>query len=407
MRYLTRRPGASLAASLAAILAATTAQAQTPSVIAEIPVTHALVAQVMQGLGTPDLLLDRGADPHHFQLRPSQARALARAGLVVWMGPDLTPWMGRMTEALSGAQVLELLTVEGTQLQPFAEARLFATDGHRHGDHGHDDQGHDDHGHDDHGHDDDHDDHDGHDDHDHSHDHGDDHGDDHGHSHDHDHDHADHDDHDHAEHGHSESHDHDDHGHDSHDHAHDHAHDHDGHDHHHGDIDPHAWLNPDNAQLWLAAIADELAALDPANADTYQANARAAQERIDALKSELQTILAPARDTGIVVYHDAYGYLAQSFGLNVLGSITLGDAASPGAARLSAIRASLEQAGAECIFPEANHPDAYVTLVTEDSALRIGRPLDPAGTMLEPGPALYETLMREMAQAIADCAAGD
>ncbi len=121
----------------------------------------------------------------------------------------------------------------------------------------------------------------------------------------------------------------------------------------------------------------------------------------------METILEPARDTGIVVYHDAYGYLAESFGLNVLGSITLGDAATPGAARLSTIRANLEQAGAECIFPEANHPDAYVALVIEGSALRVGRPLDPAGTALEPGPALYETMMRDMAQTIADCATGN
>lgn len=337
MRYITRRSGT----SLAALFAATAAQAQAPAVMTEIPVTHALVAQVMGELGAPGLLLDRGADPHHFQLRPSQARALAQADLVVWMGPDLTPWLARTAETLSNARVLELLEVEGTHLQPYAEAQLLTTGDSAQGDHGH---SHDDHGHDD----------------------------DHGHRHD--------------------------------DHGHSHAH---GHDHHHGDIDPHAWLDPDNAQIWLGAIATELAVLDPENAATYQANAEAAQARLGDLKAEIEAILAPARDTGIVVYHDAYGYLAESFGLNVLGSITLGDAASPGAARLSTIRANLTQAGAECIFPEVNHPDAYVALVTEDSALRVGRPLDPAGSMLEPGPALYEALMLEMARTIADCATGN
>ncbi len=366
MRYLTRRSGA----SLAALLAATAAQAQVPAVITEIPVTHALVSQVMGELGTPQLLLDRGADPHHFQLRPSQARALAQADLVVWMGPDLTPWLARTTNALSNARLLELLSVEGTYLQPFAEARLMA-------DASHDDHGH---GHDDHAHEHDHEHHD-HGDHDHGHD---DHDDDH---HDHGHDHG------HHEHDHDDG--HDEHAHDDHDH---------GHDHHHGGTDPHAWLNPDNAQTWLAAIAAELSALDPDNAAIYQSNAEAAQASIAELKGELESILAPARDTGIVVYHDAYGYFAESFGLNVLGSVTLGDAASPGAARLSTMRANLAQAGVECIFPEVNHPDAYVALVIEDSTLRVGRPLDPAGTMLEPGAALYETLMREMARTIADCA---
>lgn len=372
MRYLTLRSGA----SLAALFAATSLHAQTPAVITDIPVTHALVAQVMEGVGTPDLLLDRGADPHHFQLRPSQARAVAGAGLVVWIGPDLTPWLGRTTDALSDGQVLELLAVEGTQLQPYAESRLLAGDqhGHAHEDHGHDDHDDEEHDHDDHGHDD------------------------HGHAHDDD-GHDEHEDEDHGDHSHGD-HDHAEHDHSDHDHGH-------SHDHSHGAIDAHAWLNPDNARTWLAAIAEELATLDPGNAATYRSNAQAAQERITALKSEMETILEPARDTGIVVYHDAYGYLAESFGLNVLGAITLGDAATPGAARLSTIRANLEQAGAECIFPEANHPDAYVALVIEGSALRVGRPLDPAATALEPGPALYETMMRDMAQTIADCATGN
>lgn len=377
MRYLNRRSGA----TLAALLAATAAQAQTPAVMTEIPVTHSLVAQVMGTLGTPDLLLEPGADPHHFQLRPSQARAVAQADLVVWMGPDLTPWMARTTDTLSSARVLGLLEVSQTRLRPYSDAALLASgvEGHSHGAHddgAHDHGDHDDHDHDDHGHDGhEHDDH-GHDDHD-SH-----HHDDHEHSHD----------------AHAHAHDDDDH---------DHTQAHHDHDHQHGDIDPHAWLDPTNAQVWLAAIADELASLDPENADTYRANAQAGHARIDALHTELEAILAPARDTGIVVYHDAYGYLAARYGLNILGSVTLGDAAAPGAARISAIRANLEQAGAECIFPEANHPDAYVALVSEDSALRVGAPLDPAGTMLEAGPALYETLMRTMAEAIADCAAGN
>lgn len=359
MRYLTRRSCTSFAA-LAAVLttAFTAAQAQVPSVIAELPVTHSLVAQVMDGVGTPALLLDRGADPHHFQLRPSQARTVAGADLVVWIGPELTPWLGRTTEALNSGQLLELLDVEATRLQPYAASQLTSPAGHETDSH----ESHD---------------------HDHDHDHSHNHGDEHSHSHD-------------GDHGH----DHDD------DHDHDQGHAHDAHHHDHGDIDPHAWLDPDNAVLWLGAIAERLATMDPDNAATYRANAVAAQERIVALTAELETLLAPARGTGVVVYHDAYGYLASRFDLNLLGSITLGDAASPGAARLSTIRANLTDAGAECIFPEVNHPDAYVALVSEGGTLRVGRPLDPAGTMLDPGPALYETLMRDLAQAIADCATG-
>jgi len=391
IRYRSLRRSTSLAA-IVAVFGHLPAWAEVPAVVTDMPVTHSLVATVMGDLGEPTLLLDRGADPHHFQLRPSQARAVSQAGLAVWMGPEMAPWMERAVAGLSAGEALELLEVEGLDLQPYQESRLTgeaAAHAHTH-DHGHD---HDDHAHqeDDHGH--------AHDD-DHGHEH-----DDHGHDHDNDHDHP-HD----EDHGHQHD---DDHAHDDDDHGHahdDHAHDDHGHAHGHGDgdVDPHAWMSPRNAVLWLEAIAETLADLDPGNAEIYRANASDGSARVAVLEAEVAGILEPVGDAGLVMYHDAYGYLATAFGLNVLGTIALGDAADPGAARLTAIRASLREAGATCVFPEVNHADAYVTLVSEvDDDLRVGRPLDPAGVMLEPGVDLYATLMREMASAIADCVAGD
>ncbi|MCC6002604.1 MAG: zinc ABC transporter substrate-binding protein [Pararhodobacter sp.] len=349
MRYITLRLGTS-ALALSVSLTALAARADVPQVMADIPVSHALVATVLGELGTPDLLLDRGADPHHFQLRPTQARALAQAGLVVWMGPEMTPWLTRSLSSLSQAETLNLLEVSGTHLQPYQPMRLTGAAAEAAEEHGHS------HSHD-HGHDDDA--------------HG--HGNHHGHSHDDD--------------AHGNGHDHG--------HSHDHG--------HHGDTDVHAWMDPANASLWLSAIAEQLAAMDPENADTFRANAAAGQARIDAMRDEVAAILAPVRDRGFVVYHDAYGYLATAFDLNILGAITLGDAASPGAARLSSIRASLVDAGAVCVFPEVNHPDVYISLVTGDADLRVGEPLDPAGVVLEPGADTYITLMLNMAQTIADC----
>lgn len=316
MIYARLRQSASLAAL--AVLLASPAAAQPPQIVADTPVAHSLVAMVTQGLAEPVLLLDRGADPHDFALRPSQARAVAEAGLVVWLGAAMTPWMARAIDGLAPAARIDLLAVEGLALQPFAEQALFAAadDGHDH-DHDHDD----------------------------------------GHEHDHD----------------------------------------------HGDADPHAWLDPANAAIWVDAIAARLAEIDPANAATYAANAAIARAAIDAATAEARAALAPADAAGIVVHHDAYGYFARAFGVNVLGSVALGDAASPGAARLAEIRAALTGAGAVCIFPEVQHPEAYAALLTEGSTLRIGAPLDPEGVMLDPGPGLYPALLTGMAQAIADC----
>lgn len=76
---------------LAFTLTATAARAEPPRVITDIAPVHALVSQVMGDLGTPEILIWPNADPHHFQLKPSQARALSSAELAIWVGPALTP----------------------------------------------------------------------------------------------------------------------------------------------------------------------------------------------------------------------------------------------------------------------------------------------------------------------------
>ena len=76
------------------------ALAEAPRVVTDIPVTGSLVAQVMGDLGRPEILLPSGGNAHDYQLRPSQARSLQGADLVIWVGPGLAPWMARATKSL-------------------------------------------------------------------------------------------------------------------------------------------------------------------------------------------------------------------------------------------------------------------------------------------------------------------
>lgn len=95
------------------------ALAEVPRVMADLPPVHSLVAQVMGDLGQPELLLDKGANAHSFQMRPSQAAGLQEAGLVVWIGPEMTPWLDRALAGISGARQLRLLQAEATYRQGF------------------------------------------------------------------------------------------------------------------------------------------------------------------------------------------------------------------------------------------------------------------------------------------------
>ena len=174
----------------------------------------------------------------------------------------------------------------------------------------------------------------------------------------------------------------------------------------HGGIDPHAWLDPGNATVWLGLISARLGELDPEHAATYAANAAAAADRVLALDGEVAAILAPVQGKPIVSFHEAFGYFAAQYGLNFAGSIALGDAASPGAARLSDLRGQMETGGVVCIFPEIQHDPALAEQMVEGTTVKIGGALDPVGSSLDAGPGAYAALMKRIAQTIAGCAGG-
>lgn len=313
---------------LALVLSAAAAAAQVPSVVADIPPVHSLVTSVMGDLGQPALLLGQGADAHDYQMRPSDARALAGADAVFWIGSEMTPWLERALAGTDPARVMGLLDTSGTRTRLFAEE---SEGGHDHA--------------------------------------AEESGDDHA----------------------------------TEEEGHDHAAE-PGEEHHHDGIDPHAFLDPANAMLWLGLIADRLGQLDPTNAATYRANAEAEAARINELDADLAARLGPVSDRPIVVFHEAFGYFADHYKLTVRGSVAPSDAADPGAARLSAIRAAL--ADVVCIFPEAGHDPKQITTLAEGTVARIGPALDPEGRDLEPGSALYTALLSNLGDSIASCLTG-
>ncbi|MEP1610316.1 MAG: zinc ABC transporter substrate-binding protein [Roseobacter sp.] len=357
-----------LCLSLTAILMGGTAVAETPHVAVDIAPVHSLVARVMQGVGTPDLIVQPGASPHEYSLRPSEAAALQNAALVFWIGPGLTPWLADTIETLApDAAVTELLEADGTVELEFRENALF--EAHDHDEH--DEEEHADH-------DDAHDDHDEHaaDEH-------------------HDHDDDEHGEEEHDEHAHD---DHDDDDHDAHD-DHDEA-GHEGHD--HGAHDPHAWLSPKNAMTWLNVIAGQLSAADPDNAGAYFANAAAGRSEIDALIGEVNAQLEPARGGQFIVFHDAYQYFEVDFDFPAAGAISLSDASDPGPARIAEIQGRIAEQGIDCVLAEPQFNPGLVKTVLDGTEAKTGV-LDPLGSDIEPGSDLYPQLIRNLSTTLVGC----
>lgn len=273
-----------------------------PRVVTDLPPVGALVAQVMQGVGAPEVLLSVvGDDGHHHQLRPSQARQVASADLLVWMGPQMTPWLDAAAEALAPGQGLALLDLP--------ETRVHDASGHADDDHGH------------------------------------------------------------------------------------------------GAIDPHAWLDPGNAQAWLGVIAETLAAQDPDNAATYRENAAEGRAAIDAAVTEARALLK-GHDSRFVVAHDALGYFTEAMDLPpALALADLTDSA-PSAGVLRRLRREIAASDATCMHLEAGmDPRVFASL--DGLGLQMGAPLDILGmTLGEVGPDLYPALLIGLARGIADCPSG-
>lgn len=128
-----------LSASAAAMIALPAA-AKVPVVVTDIPAIGALVQQVLGDLGSPVVLMDQGSDPHHYQMRPSQAAALQDADLLVWIGPELAPWLDRSADGMAAGKSLRLLDLPQTQRREYA-----GDDDHDEAEHDHAEDDHDDH----------------------------------------------------------------------------------------------------------------------------------------------------------------------------------------------------------------------------------------------------------------------
>ena len=287
------------------------------NVVASVKPVHSLVSGVMDGVGTPDLIVQGAASPHTYSLRPSQARQLEDADLVFWMGHELESFLEQPLEAIATkAHVVELIDSSKLKKIQMREGGMF--DAHAHDDH------------------DDHDEHEGHD------------------------------------------------------------------DHGHGEFDVHVWLDPENAKVLVNEIKLALIELDPVNASKYEANSNKMNTKLDQLIDEVSKKLESEQGKGYVVFHDAYQYFEQRFGMSAVGSITVSPEVVPGANRIRELKEKINELNAHCVFSEPQFEPKLVSTVIEGTQANTGV-LDPLGASIKDGPELYFTLIRNMADSLHEC----
>lgn len=96
-----------------------------------------------------------------------------------------------------------------------------------------------------------------------------------------------------------------------------------------GERDPHIWLSPKRAKVMVTTIAREMGQLDPGNKDTYDENAKKYIEELDTLDNQIRTTLADIKNKKFIVFHPAFGYLADDYGLTMYALEEEGKEATP------------------------------------------------------------------------------
>ena len=311
-------------------------------VVTSIKPIHSLVSYIMDGVGSPDLIVDGYNSPHGFSLKPSHAKMLQEADIVIYVGEGVEEFLEKPLESIaSNAVKFELLGQSGIKKLKFRERNIFGD---------HDD--HDDHGHDKKAKKEDHDDHD-----------------------DHDHDKK------------AKKDDHDDHGHDDHGHG-------------HGEFDPHIWLDPMNAKIIVKKVTNQLSKLDKENSSIYKSNSKKALKELDQMIKEVKSDVN--KDAKVVVFHDAYQYFEKRFKVNIIGALTVNTDVLPGAEQLVEIREVIEHEKVTCVLSEPQFNPDIVETIAKDTNIS-SAVLDPLGATLDSGKTLDFDLIKNISLSIKNC----
>jgi len=143
---------------------------------------------------------------------------------------------------------------------------------------------------------------------------------------------------------------------------------------HHGALDPHIWLDPNLVSIQARTIRDELVRLDPEGAQLCHSNLEGFQADLERVNSKIAQTLAPLKGSDILVFHPAYGYFADAYGLKQVAIETEGK--EPGAKHLAEIIDRAKSRGVKVIFVQPEFaPDSAEAIAKEIGGAVV--PMDP------------------------------
>ncbi|MGC1098130.1 zinc ABC transporter substrate-binding protein ZnuA [Pantoea agglomerans] len=313
---LHNKKGAIFALTAFSVTASLTLPAQA-NVVASLKPVGFIAAAIADGVTPVDVLLPDGASEHDYSLRPSDAKRLKNAGLVVWVGPEMEAFMAKSAAELPAQKNLAMVNIDGVK-------PLLISGGEDEDEHT-------------------------------------------------------------AEKSEEQ--------------------DADAHHHHHGEFNMHLWLSPEIARKTAVAIHGKLLELMPQDKAKLDANLQQFEVALADTDKRVSAQLAPVRNKGYFVFHDAYTYFEKQYGLSPTGHFTVNPEIQPGAQRLHQIRTQLVEQKAVCVFAEPQFRPAVIDAVARGTQVRKGT-LDPLGTDISLAKDSYVKFLSQLSSQYESCLNG-
>ncbi|MEN4804876.1 zinc ABC transporter substrate-binding protein ZnuA [Pantoea agglomerans] len=313
---LHNKKGAIFALTAFSVTASLTLPAQA-NVVASLKPVGFIAAAIADGVTPVDVLLPDGASEHDYSLRPSDAKRLKNADLVVWVGPEMEAFMAKSAAELPAQKNLAMVNIDGVK-------PLLISGGEDEDEHT-------------------------------------------------------------AEKSEEQ--------------------DTDAHHHHHGEFNMHLWLSPEIARKTAVAIHGKLLELMPQDKAKLDANLQQFEVALADTDKRVSAQLAPVRNKGYFVFHDAYTYFEKQYGLSPTGHFTVNPEIQPGAQRLHQIRTQLVEQKAVCVFAEPQFRPAVIDAVARGTQVRKGT-LDPLGTDISLSKDSYVKFLSQLSSQYESCLNG-
>lgn len=165
--------------------------------------------------------------------------------------------------------------------------------------------------------------------------------------------------------------------------------------------DPHLWLSVPNAMAYVARIREAFIQADPGGADLYLRNAARYLDELEVLDREIREAVAaipPARRK-LVTFHDAFGYFADRYGLEIVGFVVKSQGGEPSAAQVAQLVRALREQAVPAVFAEPQFNPRILELAAQEAGVRV---LQFYSDTVDERSSSYMAMMRANARALVE-----